>query len=151
MTLIANRELSQPATDILAMVAAVNGNNTAPITHQTGIYEVGHFGSSDSMREFEEYPQFDPVEGREYRGAYGVCDDVKNLLTVYPELEAPGREFVVRLTPVLRASQPPDGGWRWHKWGDYIGSYVPQHEYLYYETIDKVYCFHIYERVKEQA
>lgn len=145
--LIANRELSQPVTGILAMVAAVNGNNPAPITHQTGIYEVGHFGSSDSMRGFEDYPKFEPTKDREYRHSYGVCDDVTNLLAVYPELESSDREFVVSLTPVLRVNQSSDGGWRWHKWGEYIGAYEPQHEYLYDETIDKVYCFHIYEKV----
>jgi len=80
--------------------------------------------------------------------AYGVCDSVEQLLAACPELEAPGRRFVVTVTPVKRANQPADGGWRWHKWGDYIGTQNPQHEYLYDDVhIDMVLCYHIFEKV----
>jgi hypothetical protein len=38
--------------------------------------------------------------------------------------------------------------WRWHKWGEYIGTKNPQHEYLYDEdeSIQEVFCYHIYKR-----
>jgi len=113
---------------------------------QTGIYEVHHFGCSNFLGiGFNDYPEF---EDEEYRGPYGVCDNIENLLAVYPELEAMGRQFVVTLTPVVKSEQSPQGGWRWHKWGDYIGSQKPTCEYLFNEPIiDKVYVFHIYERV----
>ena len=26
------------------------------------------------------------------------------------------------------------GGWRWHKWGEYIGKHNPQYEYLDHES-----------------
>jgi hypothetical protein len=45
----------------------------------------------------------------------------------------------------------PKSGWRYHKWGDYIGSQNPQSEYLYDDThIDAVWTFHIYELVEGQ-
>lgn len=47
-----------------------------------------------------------------------------------------------------RCEQYPEGGWRWHKWGPYIGVQNPQCEYLYDEkNIDVVYTYHIYEIV----
>ena len=129
MTLIATNEFRQ-VDPILAMTAMVNGNSSECIEHRPGVYEVGHFGSSDTLREFEHYPEFGDM-----RGSYGVCDDLPNLLAVYPELEAPGREFVVRLTPIVKAKEPADGGWRWHKWGEYIGKQEPQCEYIHDEPI----------------
>lgn len=146
MTLIATNAFRCP-NPIAVVIAQLNGNDAGCIEHRPGIYEVGHFGSSADLPSFDHYPDFSADDGN-YRGSYGVCDDVANLLAVYPELEAPGREFVVRMTPILKANQESSGGWRWHKWGEYIGHQSPSGcEYLYDEpTIEKVYCFSIYER-----
>lgn len=114
--------------------------------HQ-GIYERGDFGSSDFLRGmYESYPEFDSDP---YLGCYGVCDGPDNFMAVYGDiLSVPDRTFIVMLTPIVKANQPSDGGWRWHKWGDYIGAHDIQCEYLYHEKeIEKVYCFHIYERL----
>lgn len=79
--------------------------------------------------------------------SYGVCDGIDNL-RLHPDyldiLNGP-RKFTVFITEVRRADQPEDGGWRWHKWGPYIGSYEPQHEYIYDEAIDSVWLFNIVE------
>lgn len=47
-----------------------------------------------------------------------------------------GREF----------DQPSEGGWRWHKWGPYVGDKHPEHEYLHDEgpEITQATCFHVY-------
>jgi hypothetical protein len=80
---------------------------------------------------------------------YGVCDDIDNLLNVIPELLSPDREFVVLLTEITKSGQPRYEGWRWHKWGDYIGTQTPTTEYIYDEPeIELVYCYHIYEKIK---
>ena len=45
------------------------------------------------------------------------------------------------------------GGWRWHKWGEYIGVHEPQHEYLSYEKgIDYVlsYDLEIVKKIDEE-
>ena len=106
-----------------------------------------------SMRRngWEEYPDFsrdeDMIEGV-YRGAYGVCDSLENLLDVYPELKNSDRQFVVSMTKIDQDEQDEEGGWRWHKWGDYIGTQEPTTEYIYDEPlIKRVYCFHIYEKI----
>ena len=110
---------------------------------QTGVYLIHHFGSSNFLRGFEDYPEFD-----DDRGPYGVCDSLEQLLAKYPELEAPGREFVVTLHEVKKSEQSSDGGWRWHKWGEYIGTQNPTCEYLYDEpNIDSVFVYHIYEKI----
>lgn len=78
---------------------------------------------------------------------YGVCDDYSQIMEKYDNLLSdPNKNYVIGLSVVERKNQPKDGGWRWHKWGEYIGTKNPTHEYLYDDShIDKVYCFHIYE------
>lgn len=115
---------------------------------QTGIYRIGHFGCSNFLPGFEDYPEFGSIDDEEYRGPYGVCDSAAQLLEKYPELEAPGRSFVVTLKEVKKSEQSSDGGWRWHKWGEYIGTQGPTREYLYDEPlIESVFVYHIYEKV----
>ena len=80
---------------------------------------------------------------------YGVCDDYQQLLSKCPEIVESDRQFLITLFEVNREDQPEDGGWRWHKWGDYIGTQQPTCEYLYDEPeIDRVYCYQVYEKVK---
>jgi hypothetical protein len=81
---------------------------------------------------------------------YGVCDGIENLIAVIPELLLPDREFVVLLTEISKSEQPEDYGWRWHKWGDYIGTQTPTTEYIANEPeIETVYCYHIYENISK--
>ncbi len=94
------------------------------------------------MPGYEHYPENLSV------GAYGVCDSIENLISKCPELVTSERVFVVQLTPVVKSQQSSAGGWRWHKWGEYIGAYEPTTEYLYDEpSIERVYCYQIFEKV----
>ena len=81
------------------------------------------------------------------RNNYGVCDNYKQILKRYPELKKDKqRKFLVGMTPIIRKHQPERNGWRWCKWGSYIGKHKPTSEYIYDdENIDMVYVFHIYE------
>lgn len=147
--LVSEPDILDFSDPIMKMVAIVNGNDPEVRTLRTGVYQIGSFGSSGVLRNYEHYPKFDKPEEEDWRNAYGVCDNLEQLLKHFPELEAPGREFVVTLTEVRRENQSPDGGWRWHKWGPYIGTHEPKHEYLYDESIDAVLVYHIYERKGE--
>ena len=124
---------------ILQMIA--RGKPTTQLA--TGVYEIGHFGGSHFLERFERYPEF---EG--YRSPYGVADDVEQILGHYPELRPDcDRQFVLTIHTLRKADEPADGGWRWHKWGPYIGREEPQCEYLHDEpTIEQVIVYHIYER-----
>lgn len=81
-----------------------------------------------------------------YFSDYGVCDHYQQVLDLYPEMVTNTSEYFIFLTPVTKLTQPSYGGWRWHKWGKYIGTQDPQAEYLADEPeIEEVYCYHIYK------
>lgn len=126
---------------ISKMIANMNGNITSVIRHQKGVYERGDFGSSDFLKEYEQYPDLNI-------GSYGICDNIKNLLDTCLDLENSDRKFVITLTKIERDKEPSFGGWRYHKWGDYIGNQEPENEYIYDDKhIDVVYCYSIYEKI----
>lgn len=77
---------------------------------------------------------------------YGVADTFEQITQRWPELETDPRSFVILVREITRDDQPDRGGWRWHKWGDYIGTHSPRHEYLADEPdIESVITFHIVE------
>ena len=77
--------------------------------------------------------------------SYGVCDNFEQVLALYPLNEIDGN-FSISFTPMYKKDQPKVGGWKWHKWGNYIGTQESQYEYLYDEkNIDLVYVYHIYK------
>lgn len=82
--------------------------------------------------------------------SYGVCDSPTQFMNkIGKVLDQLPDEYVVGFTEVSKNEQPSEGGWRWHKWGPYIGEQDPQCEYLYNEpSIDKVFVFEILKRVK---
>lgn len=124
---------------IAKMIAQINGNQPGAVEITTGVYQIGHFVSRGFLPGYEDYPEKLSI------GCYGVCDSHHQVLAQCPELADPDRRFVVTLTEVRREDQG-EGGWRWHKWGYYIGDHEIQHEYLYDEEgIERVFCYHIYE------
>lgn len=129
----------------ISMMVSPTTFTELPERISTGLYLCGHFNFQAHMPiPFDPYPSLHPAE----LSCYGVCDDP---LSWYQDhrlaLEAlSNRNFVVAFVRVARKDQPEQDGWRWSKWGHYIGRHTPQHEYLYDETdIDTVYVFHIYE------
>ena len=75
---------------------------------------------------------------------YGVCDTPEQFLSTYPYIVTHPEIFCVIFTPMRRAEQSPEGGWRWNKWGPYIGTRKPVAEYLYDEPeIEEVFVFHV--------
>ena len=78
--------------------------------------------------------------------SYGVVDSLEQFYSYFKFLDFLDQKYVAFLTPIQKKNQPSDGGWRWHKWGQYIGKHKPQHEYLYDEKdIDLVYVYTIME------
>lgn len=96
--------------------------------------------------------------------SYGVCDNIDQVLN-YPcwkqtemEPDIPIRSFLeeseknyfISLYKINQNLQSKADGWRWCKWGKYIGKHDIQCEYLFDEDLsdigqDFVYVFHIYE------
>jgi hypothetical protein len=111
---------------------------------QVGVYECGHFSFELEFRGRQVYDLDFPDTGE--IGNCGVCDSVPQLLAALPKsvIEGPG-EYVIAVTPIVRAEQPAEGGWRWHKWGEYIGTRKPTTEYLHDEPeIERVLVYHVY-------
>jgi hypothetical protein len=141
------------------LVAMLNGNSGGTERIAEGIYQIGHFNFNHVLEasgyRLEEYPKDlvdsgvdDDPFGWGF-SPYGVCDDPQQILDRCPTLQSPDRDFVISVTPILKENQEKHGGWRWHKWGEYIGVHEITSEYLYDEpVVEKVYCYHIYEIIE---
>jgi hypothetical protein len=82
---------------------------------------------------------------------YGVADNIEQIKKFYKkQIKSKKEKFCIALSPVWqdRENRGKGGGWRWHKWGTYIGELNPQHEYLddedFGENFEYVICFHLY-------
>ncbi len=107
-------------------------------------------------RIIEEYPEFDLREPGLYgtRRSHeedlepiGVCDSPQQFLEKFgKEIREDKRNFIISFVEIRKDQESGRGGWRWHKWGPYIGNQEPKREYLYDEPdIEVVYTYHIYE------
>ncbi len=149
--LIDEPQVIRDSADPILMII---GDQTKATRLQRGVYQIGHFGSSAFLNGYEHYPDLfakDEDENYSYPGCYGVCDGIENLMQRIPMLEESKRQFVITLKRVDRdlSNKGQGGGWRWHKWGQYIGAKEPTTEYLDDEPeIDHVFCYHIYERLQ---
>lgn len=98
-------------------------------------------------RILNDYPDVYSVYGNKYSVPYFVDDSAENVIAKLKDLLAAAEgHYVVVMNLVTKASQPARGGWRWHKWGPYLGKLSPQCEYLYDEPeIEHAVLAHIYE------
>ena len=82
---------------------------------------------------------------------FGLCDNAEQALAEFKKFLSKSKEYEQRsyiflLSPIYRASQPEYGGFRYHKWGPYVGVQKPEHEYLYDDKhIDLVYFYRVYQ------
>lgn len=82
---------------------------------------------------------------------FGVADNIKQIKQFYQkQIEDKENKFVIVVTPVYqdKKNKGRGGGWRWHKWGKYIGDLYPKHEYLddedFGDDFEYVLCFDLY-------
>jgi hypothetical protein len=132
-----------PISDIMA---DLGGGQPGMRTIKQGFYELGHFNFDNLLETVHKIERWPEVKGLE--NSYGVCDSPEQFIKRYEKiLKASKRTFVVSFCCVEKKNQPSQGGWRWHKWGPYIGTKKPKCEYLYNEgpSIEKVYGFHVLE------
>lgn len=85
---------------------------------------------------------------------YGVADNASQVIKHFKKLEKKYKvdlgDCVIALRPIAKEWQPKDDGWRWHKWGKYIGVKKPQCEYIYDEddSIKFVWCYELFQVIK---
>lgn len=127
----------------LMALAGLGGGNLRRVI-DPGIY-VGHLNAYHDIEVYLDGLRFDDleIEGIE---DYGICDSPKQFAEDCGSLiDADPRPLVVVMTCIAKADEPEREGWRWHKWGPYIGRGEPTTEYLYDEPeFDEVYVYHIY-------
>lgn len=81
---------------------------------------------------------------------YGVCDNASQAIEYFRNCEKEMKidlgKCILCLRPIVKKFQPEEGGWRWHKWGPYIGVKKPRCEYIYDEgdDIKFVWCYHLH-------
>lgn len=78
---------------------------------------------------------------------YGVADSLEQIEAHVQSLKFHPKLWAISAVEVVKVHQPKNGGWRWHKWGTYIGTKDPRCEYLSDEgpEIESVWCFHVTE------
>lgn len=80
-----------------------------------------------------------------HHSEYGLCDNADQILKKWGHLEAGKQRHFITMTPIYREFEPSSGGFRFHKWGEYIGEHELEYEYLVDQTdIDVIYSFHIH-------
>jgi hypothetical protein len=80
---------------------------------------------------------------------YGICDYPEQVIEKFPILLEMENRYAIFFTPIRKEDQT-ENGWRWHKWGEYIGNQEPTTEYLYDEPlIEEVLIYRIHE-LKQQ-
>lgn len=104
----------------------------------------------------EEHPNALGMEpfGGHWISGYGVADNLEQVLAHFDYfVKHPTRRFCIGVVEVVRPENPePQTGFRWHKWGSYIGIHTPQCEYFNDEEgIPEVMFFHIYEFLPESS
>lgn len=128
----------------------------------TGIYMSdlnGHY-DIEELTNFNEVDEFELIDKYKFFPMNGVADNasqVKNYLNKIINIylngtskdeyffegqglfnlikNEPNYQFILLLTPIINNHDKSSwGGWRWHKWGEYIGKHNPQYEYLDHET-----------------
>lgn len=64
---------------------------------------------------------------------YGIADNLEQVIGYYKDqyIDVPEKYFLF-FTKIYQNKDNAGnwGGWRWHKWGPYIGKLNPKHEYL---------------------
>ena len=87
----------------------------------------------------------------QYIHTYGVADNIKQIKRYYKkQIKDTNNKFVISVTPVYqdKNNRGKCDGWRWHKWGVYIGKLKPKCEYLddedFGDDFKCVYCFEMH-------
>lgn len=122
---------------------------------ETGIYQ-SSFPYNFQIDEFEELQKFtwkdrDKIFPNYEKATYGVADNIEQIKEYYKEEIADvNKKYVIALTPVWQNKENKNkfDGWRWHKWGEYIGKLNPQCEYLddedFGDNFEYVLTFELY-------
>lgn len=134
--------------------------NDERLKNGVGIYQE-NFPFNFSPEEFMEFKgqhtipfeqAYESFKPNYNKNQYGVADSIDQIKEYFKEeIEDKDRKFFISFTPVYqnKENKGKGGGWRWHKWGGYIGKLNSQCEYLddeeFGDDFEYVLTFHLYE------
>ena len=102
-------------------------------------------------KEGETLLQYYGRTSKKWVSQYGVADNVEQIKEFYKkQIKDKKQKFVIAVTPVYqdKENKGKGGGWRWHKWGEYIGKLDSKCEYLddeeFGDDFQYILCFHLY-------
>lgn len=139
-----------PNDPFIYMLRAITADTgpVAPTRVHRGVYEA-HFNFDKEIEDLivEQWVDFS-MWGYSDFYSYGVVDHWSQLPLT--RLDDDERNLLVFLGRIRRADQSESGGWRWHKWGPYLGVHSHEtsidHEYLYDATdVVEVWSYRVVE------
>ena len=154
MTLVTARRQRNP-DPVLMQIAEITGNGKGKDTPlEEGMIQASSW-SPEHRYSIKDSFWFDNLwvfadDEDPYFSTFGVCDSPHQFkeTALYERVRADPRPMCVFFVHVAKdpLNAGEGGGWRWHKWGQYIGLGKPEHEYLDDETEfdDGVYTYHAY-------
>jgi hypothetical protein len=134
-------------------IATVLGDGLEPRVLADGYVQIGHWNPELDgwlvRKPYVHSPAFQQVLDEIHLYEYGVCDSIEQFQQKYGKaLDDCMFRVAVFFTHVAKdlANAGRGRGWRWHKWGPYVGDGVPTREYLDDEPLfdDGVYTYHVY-------
>lgn len=140
-------KMGRPDANMAMVLSIIGGGQAMPDQVEPGILVATHWNVGDLLGSTWDKYWFSDDET--LPPSYGVCDSIDQFKAKYLDrLKGDDQhQYAVSFVVVRKVDQDPRGGWRWHKWGEYIGEREPQHEYLYDEDgIDEVYTFAVHRR-----
>jgi len=104
------------------------------------------YSDPEVKKRSEEYWAAKDQQSKDFPNDYGVCDYPEQVAELFPKLKTDPRRFIITAREIRKKDQPEHDGWRWHKWGSYIGTQNSHAEYLADEDeIESVWVFSIIE------
>lgn len=149
------KSMDSAMSHILGLLSAP-GVEEGPV--EEGLVVISHFNANHAFDVIEDWREenwlwkinWGANDGSltAYWSPFGVCDDIEQFkrTDLYDRIVASERSWCVFFTHIQKNPEERDG-WRWHKWGPYIGEGEPQCEYLADEPFfdNGVYTYHVYE------
>lgn len=124
---------------VMAMMAQISGNGMSATEVEEGAFIIPNYSfdimvwGQNAPKMWMGWPDLGISGPDEDLNSYGVCDKPAQFLDRYRDaLQSDVRTFAVGFTHVQKhpENKGNGGGWRWHKWGPYIGDGNPTAEYL---------------------
>jgi hypothetical protein len=145
MIATAAMKLTEP---VMTCVLRAIGEGGTERRLQEGLIEIPHFSPEHTYCVLDNW-DVDDIDGE----LYGVSDTAQQALDYAQRLVGDDpRKFCVFVTHIVKdpSKRGRGGGWRWHKWGEYIGNDEPKAEYLDDEEgfDEGVYVFGIHPLVE---